>query len=250
MKKWISVLTKRVLPALAAVLLLAVFSVSALAESGKSGHDTGKPDGNTTQRGNADKDNGNGQEKHEEKVKNTYHGISTDQITLAIESVTDEATKQELTALLEAYIAALENKDAALLANNGSLSELSQLASEARAALKTGLDDAGFTLGSVLGWQEWKDYGNDALDMEAIAAAIAALDETDANKAALSTLLAAYQEALSAAEAGTEENAEALEQAAEAAREALLEALYQTGIFPLPETVPEELPAATPEVTE
>jgi len=250
MKKWTSVLTKRVLPALAAVLLLAVFSVSALAESGKSDHGTGKPDKTTSQRGNSDQDNGNGQEKHEEKVKNTYHGISTDKIALAIESVTDEATKMELTALLEAYMAALENKDAALAAKDGSLSELSQLASEARAALKTSLESAGFTLGSVLGWQEWKDYGNSALNMEAIAAAIAALDETDANKAALSVLLAAYQEALSAAEAGTEENEEALQQATEAAREALLEALYESGIFPLQETVPEELPEATPEVTE
>ncbi len=211
---------------------------------------TGKPDKAASQRGNSDQDNGNGQEKHEEKVKNTYHGISTDKIALAIESVTDEATKLELTALLEAYMAALENKDAALAAKDGSLSELSQLASEARAALKTSLESAGFTLGSVLGWQEWKDYGNSALSVEAIAATIAALDETDANKAALSVLLAAYQEALSAAEAGTEENEEALQQATEAAREALLEALYESGIFPLQETVPEELPEATPEVTE
>jgi len=250
MKKWISVLTKRVLPALAAVLLLAAFSVSALAESSKTDRDSGKPDKSTSQRGNSDKDNGNGQEKHEEREKRSYRGISVEKIALAIESVTDEATKQELTALLEAYMTALENKDAALINKDGSLSELSQLVSEARAALKNGLEGAGFTLGSVLGWQEWKDYGNDALDLEAIAAAITALDDTDANKAALSALLAAYQEALTAAEAGTEENQETLEQATETARDALLEALYQTGIFPLQETVPEELPAATPEVTE
>ena len=60
----------------------------------------------------------------------------------------------------------------------------------------------------------------------------------------------AYQDALTAAEASTEENEEALEQTAEAARESLLEALYQTGIFPLQEVVPEELPEATPEVAE
>ena len=246
MKKWTSVLTKRVLPALAAVLLLAVCSVSALAESGKSGHETGKPDTNTTQHGNPDKGNGNGQEKHEEKEKHSYRGISVEKIALAIESVTDEATKQELTALLEAYMTALENKDTALINKDGSLSELSQLASAARAALKTGLEDAGFTLGTVLGWQEWKDYGNVALDLEAIAAAIAALDDTDANKAALGALLAAYQEALSAAETGTGENEDALEEAMETARESLLEALYQTGIFPLQEVVPE----VTPEVAE
>lgn len=250
MKKWTSVLTKRVLPALAAVLLLAAFSVSALAESNKTDRGSGKPDTKTTQRGNADKDNGNGQEKHEEKEKRSYRGISVEKIALAIDSVTDEATKLELTALLEAYMNALDNKGAALINKDGSLSELSLLASEARAALKNGLEGAGFTLGSVLGWQEWKDYGNDELDLEAIAAAITALDDTDANKAALSALLAAYQEALTAAEAGTEENAETLEQATETARDALLEALYQTGIFPLQEAVPEVLPEVTPEAAE
>lgn len=250
MKKVTSILSKRILPALAAVLLLVVFSVSALAESNKTDRGSGKPDKTTSQRGNSDKDNGNGQEKHEEKVRNTYRGISVEKIALAIDSVTDEATKLELTALLEAYMTALENKDVALSAKDGSLSELSQLASAARAALKTGLEDAGFTLGSVLGWQEWKDYGNTALDLEAIAAAISALDDTDENKAALGALLAAYQDALNAAEAGTEENEDALDEVLEAARDGLLEALYESGIFPLQEAVPEELPEATPEVTE
>ena len=250
MKKWTTFLSKRILPALAAVLLLVVFSVSALAESNKTDRGSGKPDKTTSQRGNSDKDNGNGQGKHEEKVRNTYRGISVEKIALAIDSVTDEATKLELTALLEAYMTALENKDVALSSKDGSLSELSQLASAARSALKTGLEDAGFTLGSVLGWQEWKDYGNTALDLEALAAAIAALDDTDENKAALGALLAAYQDALNAAEAGTEEDGEALEEALETARDGLLEALYETGIFPLQETVPEELPEATPEVTE
>lgn len=244
MKKWTTVLSKRILPALASVLLLVVFSVSALAESGKPDRGTGKPDTKTTQRENAGKENGNGQEKREEREKHSYRGISVEKIALAIESVTDEATKLELTALLEAYMAALDSKDAALINKDGSLSELSQLASEARAALKTGLEGAGFTLGSVLGWQEWKDYGNTALDLEAIAAAIAALDDTDENKAALGALLAAYQDALNAAEAGSEEEGEALEEALETARDNLLEALYESGLFPLQDTISEELPAA------
>lgn len=250
MKKWTSVFTKRVLPALAAVLLTAVLSVSALAESDKTDRGSGKPDKSASQRDNADKENGNGQEKHEEKEKHTYRGISVEKIALAIDSVTDEATRLELAALLEAYMSALENKDAALVNKDGSLSELSQLASEARSALKDGLAEAGFTLGSVLGWQEWKEYGNTALNLETIAAAIAALDDSDENKAALNALLAAYQDALTAAEAGTEENEEVLKQTAEAARESLLEALYESGIFPLQEAVPEELPEATPEVEE
>lgn len=250
MKKLTTILSRRILPALAAVLLLAAFSASSLAESDKSDRGSGKPDKSASQRDNADKENGNGQEKHEEQTKHTYHGISTEKIALAIESVTDEATRLELAALLEAYMSALENKDAALVNKDGTLSELSQLASEARSALKDGLAEAGFTLGSVLGWQEWKEYGNTALNLETIAAAIAALDDSDENKAALNALLAAYQDALTAAEADTEENEEALEQATEAARESLLEALYQTGIFPLQEVVPEELPEATPEVAE
>ena len=60
------------------------------------------------------------------------------------DSVTDEATKLELTALLEAYTAALTDKDAALASGGASLSELSQLASDARSALKDGLEVAGF----------------------------------------------------------------------------------------------------------
>ena len=120
MKKVTSILSKRILPALAAVLLLVVFSVSALAESNKTDRNTGKPDASTSQRGNADKDKDNGKEKHEEKVRNTYRGISVEKIALAIDSVTDEATKLELTALLEAYMTALENKDVALSAKDGS----------------------------------------------------------------------------------------------------------------------------------
>ena len=244
MKRLTGIISKRVLPAIAAVLLLAALSTSSLAESGKTEHGPGKPDANTAQHGNADKGEGKGQEKQEEKTKHTYRGISTEKIALAIESVTDEATRLELTALLETYMTALENKDAALASKDGSLSELSQLASQARVALKDGLESAGFSLGSVLGWKEWKEYGNTALDLEAIAAAIAALDEADANKAALGVLLAAYQDALNTAGTGTEENEEALEQAAETAREYLLEALYQTGIFPLQEIVPDEVPGA------
>ena len=242
MKKWIRILTRRVLPAVTAVLLLAALSASSLAEPGKSNHGSGKPDTNTAQHGNSGNEKGSGQEKNEEKSKRTYRGISTEQIALAIGSVTDEATRLELTAMLEAYMTALGNKDAALANKDGSLSELSRVASEARAALKNGLESAGFTLGSVLGWKEWKEYGNIALDLEAIAAAIGALDDADANKAALDALFAVYKEALNAKETGAEENEEALEQAEETARESLLEALFETGIFPLQDVVPDEAP--------
>ncbi|MEZ4508447.1 MAG: hypothetical protein R2912_01060 [Eubacteriales bacterium] len=240
MKKTLSRLTKRILPVVLAMVFLMVFSASALAAPDKTDRDTGKPDWVAEKNENKVKE----QKQKTIEAKERFRGISIDKISLAIDSVTDEATKLELTALLEAYTAALTDKDAALETGTGALSELSQLASDARSALKEGLDVAGFTLGSVLGWQEWKDYGNEQLDLEAIALAIAALDDTDENKEALSLLLSAYQDALSAMETADEENEELLRETLKDARETLLEALGLTGISPLVQ--PDE-PAETEE---
>jgi len=149
--------------------------------------------------------------------------------------------------MLDAYIAALMDKDASLASGEMSMSELSQAASAARSALKDALEEAGFTLGSVLGWQEWKDYGlvDDSLDLEGIALAITALDDTDLNKETLASLLTAYQTALAALEIATEADEDALKESADAARDALLEALILSGLYPvtLPgETVDPTLP--------
>ena len=238
MRKTLNRLTKRILPVVLAMVFLLVFSASALAAPDKGDRDTGKPDWVAEKNANKVKD----QKQKTIEAKERYRGISIEKITLAIDSVADEATKLELTALLEAYTAALTDKDAALADGVGSLSELSQLASDTRSALKDGLEVAGFTLGSVLGWQEWKDYGNEQLDLEAIALAIAALDDTDENKEALSLLLAAYQDALGAMETADEENEELLRETLKDARETLLEALGLTGISPFVQ--PEE-PAET-----
>lgn len=236
---------KRVFPVLMAVLMLLAFSAQALAASeksngsGKSNSETG-----TEQRGNSsqnqkDKDKKNGAtEQTETKEKARYHGISVEKITLAIDSVSDEATKAELTELLEAYTAALEDKDGALAAGTG-LSELAQAASDARKALKDGLEEAGFTLGSVLGWQEWKEWPTQTTpNLDRITAVIAALEDSDENKAALTALMTAYQDALTAENSATEENREALEEAAKAARDALLDALFEAGLYPLEELAP------------
>lgn len=242
MKKTLVRLSTRILPIMLAVLFLMVFSVSSFAESDKTEKDTGKPDWTSEKK--QEKEEERNQKQNEERAKKTYRGISVEKISLAIDSVTDEETRLALTALLETYIAALSDKDAALAGEGMSLSELSQAASEARSALKDGLEEAGFTLGSVLGWQEWKEYGNETLSLDEISAAIAALDDLDANKAALQDLLTAYQAALTAQETGSEADEDQLKEATQAARDALLEALYTTGIFPL--ALPEE-PVATEE---
>jgi len=244
---------KRVLPIALSFAFLMVFSASALAESGKPERETGKPDWAGQQNDDQTKDRDQNkerdqkQERDQEREKKTYRGISTEKIALAIESVTDEATKASLTAMLDAYIAALMDKDASLASGEMSMSELSQAASAARSALKDALEEAGFTLGSVLGWQEWKDYGlvDDSLDLEGIALAITALDDTDLNKETLASLLTAYQTALAALEIATEADEDALKESADAARDALLEALILSGLYPvtLPgETVDPTLP--------
>ena len=242
MKKTLVRLSTRIFPILLAVLFLMAFSVSSFAESDKTGKDTGKPDWTSEKK--QEKEEERNQKQNEERAKKTYRGISVEKISLAIDSVTDEETRLALTALLETYIAALSDKDAALGGEGMSLSEPSKAASVARSALKDGLEEAGFTLGSVLGWQEWKEYGNETLSLDEISAAIAALDDLDANKAALQDLLTAYQVALTAQETDSEADEDQLKEATQAAREALLEALYTTGIFPL--ALPEE-PVATEE---
>ena len=244
---------KRVLPIALSFAFLMVFSASALAESGKPERETGKPDWageqSDDQNKNRDqnKDRAQKQDSVQERERKEYRGISTDKIALAIESVTDEVTKAELTAMLDAYLAALTDKGAVLASGEMSMSELSQAASDARSALKDALEEAGFTLGSVLGWQEWKDYGlvDDSLDLEGIALAITALEDTDMNKEALASLLTAYQTALAALETATETDEDALKESADAARDALLEALILSGLYPvtLPgETVDPTLP--------
>ena len=236
---------RRIFPVLIALLLLFALNSRAFAASEQSGKNAGGNGQETKQTGKPeDKGNKSG-EKSEKNEKKQYKGISVEKLALAIDSLTDETQKAELTALLDAYMAALDAKDGALTSKTGDLSALSQAVSDARTALKNSLEEAGFTLGSILGWQEWKQYPNsEPLDLTVIAAAIAALDDTDANKAGLNDLLAAYQNALAAQAAATEENMDAAKETTQAAREALLEALYTAGLFPIAETEPEaEAPA-------
>lgn len=234
-------ITRRVFPVLLAMLMLLAFSAQALAAPGKSknGSDQSKPGTKTGQKGKSDtksKETGETPEQTQTEEKTRYHGISVDKITLAIENVSDETTKTELLSLLDAYTTALEKKDGAISEGVG-LSELAHAASGARKALKDGLEKAGMSLGSVLGWQEWKDWpAGTALDIEQITQVIAGLDSLDENKAVLAELLAAYQKALTAEASATDEDRELLAEAVDTSREALLEALYETGVYPVEET--------------
>ena len=247
MSAWLS---KRMVPILISLAFLFAISPRALAAGrGKPIGKPGKPDTTQTSKPETpqsgkpkakDTDSpGKPTPSPEDPSNKKYTGISVDKIANAIESVTDSEQQSELTKLLDAYKATLDAKSSALLGKTGSMSELSQAASDARKALKDGLKEAGFTLGSVLGWQEWKQYQNTEQNLQSIADAIAALADTDANKALLSGLLAAYQNALAAEAAATEENKETLTEATNAAHEALFEALFLAGLLPMEETAPD-----------
>ena len=235
-------LEKRLVPILVSLVLLFAMAPRALAAGrGKPIGKPSKPESTQTSEPKEKKTEAPGKPtpSPEEPSSKKYTGISVDKIANAIESVTDSEQQSELTKLLDTYKATLDEKSGALLSKTGSMSELSQAASDARKALKDGLKEAGFTLGSVLGWQEWKQYQNTDSNLQSIVDAIAALEDTDANKALLSELLAAYQNALKAEAAAAEENKEALVEATNAAHEALFEALFLAGLLPMEEPAPD-----------
>jgi hypothetical protein len=233
----------RILTIVLTFAMVLAFSASALAAPksssdteapGNSGNAHASKDEKTNDK--ADKSNGN---KNGSAGEKDYYGISVEKIQLAIDSVTDETEKAALQALLDEYTAALDAKTGDVDAQ--AMSELAQAASDARKALKDGLDESGFTLGSILGWQEWKytynyEYNNLQDNLETIAEKIAALDDTDENKAVLEALLTAYQDALAAeAAAGEDADLEALADAVKDAKTGLYQALTAAGILPLQE---------------
>ena len=223
--------------------MVLAFSASALAAP-KSSSDTEAPGNSGNAHANkdekasdkADKSNGNANGSAGEK---DYYGISVEKIQLAIDSVADETEKAALQALLDEYTAALDAKTGDVGAQG--MSELAQAASDARKSLKDSLDESGFTLGSILGWQEWKytynyEYNNLQDNLESIAEKIAALDDSDENKAILEALMTAYQDALAAeAAAGEDADLDALADATKDAKTELYQALTTAGVLPLQE---------------
>jgi len=241
--------TKRYIAAAVALLLTLTVSATALADSGKS---AGTPGGQPQQSGQGRQPQSspdpsgtgegqqNGQTNKERNVE--MDSANIDKIEAAIAALTDETAKASLTALLETYEAAVDARQAAIEAKDtGDLSTLSSAVASAKAALDAALEEAGVATDELYGVPELAQDGTGrmanrpAMDTTEIAAAIAALDDTDESKATLAGLLSAYEEALAAqngadASSLTNDEIKALADAVQAAEQALLEATKAAGI--------------------
>ena len=165
--------------------------------------------------------------------------LDAEQILAAIAKLPDtNADKATLTSLLEAYQTALAAQQAADTATltEQQLQTLSYAVRQAEEALLLASRDAGLIGGNGRGqFVSGYAFGQSELDVTAILASIAALDDTDASKANLTALMEAYSAAL-AAEAAADRTAlseaelDALENAVDAAERALVEALQIAGI--------------------
>ncbi len=164
--------------------------------------------------------------------------LDTDEIAAAIATLDDnDENKATLTSLLAAYEAALAAQTAAdtTTLSEEELQALATAVDTAEEALLTASREAELIGGLGRGqFVNGNAYGNAELDVETIASRIAALDDTDANKAALSDLLTAYEAALTAEAADdttlTQTELEALHDATKAAADALKLALENAGI--------------------
>lgn len=224
---------RRTLAIVIALLLTLAFSTTALADNGKNDNRPNQSDQTTS-------DTKPGNRNGERNAEMT--GLNVDKIAEAIAALTDEDAKASLTALLDAYVAAFDARQSAIEAKEtDDLNTLSDAVTAAKAALDAALEAAGISTDTLYGVPEEAQDGTGrsnsnrpVLDTTNIAAAIAALDDSDENKAALNTLLSAYQEALAAeqnADASlTQAELKALSDATKAAEQALLEATKDAGI--------------------
>ena len=242
--------TKRYLVGILVLVMVLAISATALADNGRgAGGSGGQPrlGGSPSQppQGTPDSDDttkdrqgqrGNGAQNAEQP------GVNTDKIAKAIAALDDEALQASLTALLETYEDALEAKQEALDAKDTTnLSTLSSAAGAAKDTLDAALEAAGIDTDDLYGAPEEANDGTGrmqnrpALDTTEISATIAALDDTDANKATLTSLLEAYQTALATQNAGdaskltTQEMAQ-LGDATQKAELALQQALQNAGL--------------------
>ena len=246
----LSVRAKRLLAVVAVFILTMSLGASALADGGRAGGAPGgAPSGGQQTPGGANgqqPENGDGAAlpggaQNGSPARGAV-GANLDKIEAAIAAIADEAVQANLTALLEAYADALEAKQAAIEANDtDSISELAAAASAAKDALELGMAEAGLSLDSILTEPERAEdgtgraLGKPELDAESIAAGIAALEDSDANKAALEGLLNAYRTALQARAAAntasmTGGEIAALDQAVTAAEVDLREKLANAGL--------------------
>ncbi len=221
---------KKTLAIVIALILTFAFSASALADSGK---DNGQPGGGQ-QSQQPDEARGN------RNVE--MSGLNIDKIQDAIDALEDETLQTNLSALLDAYVDAFAARQEAVAENDtASLAELNGAVAAAKAELDAALEEAGISTETLYGIPEealegtGRMYNRPELDIDEIAALIAALDDADENKAALTALLTAYVDALAALNAAdpsvlTQEELAALEDAVLAAEKELLEATKEADI--------------------
>ena len=244
--------TKRFLAAVIAIIFAFAFSTTALAAGNKdgskpqngpdavSGATKNNQSNNAGGNGNS---NGNSSDKPDDKGGAKIKAPSFDKIESAIAELTDETVKANLTALLSAYEDAWKAKQEAVAASEtDSLETLEAVITAAKAALDAALEAAGVSSDSINGKPvealDGKQHENSrpTLDTEQISAAIATLDDTNADKATLNGLLTAYQEALATKLAAntaamSEEEQLQLAYALRNAEEALLLAAREAGLI-------------------
>ena len=165
--------------------------------------------------------------------------LDADNVLAAIATLADtNADKATLTSLLNAYQVALAAQNAANFASltTQAQEQLMYNVRQAEEALLLAAREAGIIGGNGRGqFVSGYAFGQSELDVTSILASIAALDDTDANKATLTTLMEAFSTAL-AAEAAADKTAltqaefEALHDATIAAEKALIDALELAGI--------------------
>lgn len=250
--------TRKIVVALVAIILSLTLSTAALADNGKGGGqgqtktpgasgqtqkpNGEKPDSSTTPAPKKGHPNGN------------RPALNTDEIQAAIDALDDsDENKATLISLLADYEEALNAQNAA---DTTTLSqeELQTLADAVQSA-ETALLEAARSAEIIGGYGrgqfvEGYAYGKDELDLADITEQIAALSETDANKATLAALLSAYQTALETEQradqsALTDEEFDALKAATGTAEEALKAALEAAGI-PAATLQPATPPTGTP----
>lgn len=231
--------TKRYFVAVIAIILVLAFSTTALAAKSNGGGTDAQSGATPQNPPNNPNNNGNNNNRYKAKI-----GVpNLNKIEKAIASLTDESAKAELTALLSVYQDAWTAKQDAVAANEtDSLAALTEAITSAKAALDAALETAGVSMDAIYGVpvEALDGIGHrdrrPELDVNKILATIATLPDHNADKAMLTSLLNAYQEALRAQHAADsvmlrEEEMQMLSYQVRYAEEALLLASREAGII-------------------
>ncbi len=231
---------KRLFVVVIAIVSTFAFGATALANKGGSQPSKGADAvSGATQKNQSGKSNG----KQNSKPKAKISAPDVKKIEDAIAALTDETVKANLTSLLSAYQDAWKAKQDAIAANDTSaLDALTSAITAAKTALDAALANAGVTKEAMNGKPVAALDGllhanrRPSLDTDVILAAISKLDDTNADKATLTSLLDAYKLALAAKQAAntanmSEEEMLTLSFALRQAEEALLLASREAGII-------------------